>query len=287
MARRAEANFVITGDASGAERAFDHVGDAARDMASDVGSSAKRMSDDMDKGTRSIGDGIDASESKFRGLGDTIAGTGDIMQGFKDGNIAGIAMGFADLAGGITDFVVPALGAMKGAILTGLAPALTAISAHPLIAGILAGGVIILGLIALEKKFGIVSGAVEALKGVFDGVWPAIRGTLNLIVGGLEAVGNAAIDVATAPIGLLNKIPGVKSIVPNVPHISLPRFHQGGVVPGVGDQLAVLQGGETVLPRGATGGGVSIVVQGSVITERDLGRIVADALRQNKLIGVT
>ena len=80
-------------------------------MADDVGKSARRMSDDIDKGSRDIGGAIDDSEGKFRGLGDTIGGTGDIMEGFKTGNVATMAMGFADLAGGISDFVIPALGA--------------------------------------------------------------------------------------------------------------------------------------------------------------------------------
>ena len=54
------------------------------------------------------------------------------------------------------------------------------------------------------------------------------------------------------------------------------------------ETLAVLQAGERVSARGAGGpGGVTIIVQGSVITERDLGRVVAGALRQNRLIGVT
>lgn len=70
-------------------------------------------------------------------------------------------------------------------------------------------------------------------------------------------------------------------------------FHDGGVVPGPrgSNQLIMAAGGETILPTHKTGGGgggnVTVIVQGSVITERDLGRVVADALRQNRLVGVT
>ena len=304
MARRAEVNVDIRGDASDATQAFDRVGAAAKDMADDVGKQAMRMSDDMDKGSRDIGGAIDSSEGKFRGLGDTIGGTGDILDGFKEGNIAGIAMGFADLAGGITDFVVPAITAMKGAILTGLAPALTAISAHPLIAAILIGGAIIGGLILLEKKFGVVSGAVNWLK---DNALQPLWDLFKNVFGWFKSNWDQLADILKGPFTTAfdwikrawnNTVGGFRFEVPDwIPGVggkgfSIPRMHSGGVVTGVpgSEQLRVLQAGETVLPRGQSamgGGGVSIVVQGSVITERDLGRIVADALRQNKLIGVT
>jgi len=103
-------------------------------------------------------------------------------------------------------------------------------------------------------------------------------------------VANGIIDAMTKPVDLLNKIPGVKSFVPDIPDIRLPRLHTGGIVPGVAGQpvLSLLQAGETVMPRGAgPAGGVTVIVQGSVISERDLGRVVADALRNNRLIGVT
>lgn len=73
----------------------------------------------------------------------------------------------------------------------------------------------------------------------------------------------------------------------------LPFFHDGGVVPGPpGANVPIMaQAGETVIPNGRRasggGGGVVINVAGSVITDRDLGRIVADALRNNALIGVS
>jgi hypothetical protein len=54
----------------------------------------------------------------------------------------------------------------------------------------------------------------------------------------------------------------------------------------------VVHGGETITPYGRSaqnvgGGGLVVNVYGSVISERDLGRVVADAVRQNRLLGVT
>lgn len=271
----------IQGDDSDIQDAFDNVGRGARDMAKDIDTSA----DDASTGFGKLGEGIDNSESKFRGLGDTIGGTGDIMQGFKDGNIVGVAMGFADLAGGITEFVVPALTAMKGAILTGLAPALTAISAHPLIAGILAGGAIIAGLIVLEKKFGVVSGAVGFLKDALGKVLEPLGG----IIGGFKDLWNSTIGGKGFSFGGID-LPGPLD-VPGF-ELRIPTLHTGGFVPGVAGQdvLTRLQAGEWVGARGTTDRAqqpLTINVYGSLIHERDLPAVVAAAGRAAPLIGVT
>lgn len=290
MAAGNRVELIFAGDDKQLQKTFSNVGSGAKDMADDVGKASKRMASDTDLASTGIAEGIDSSERRFRGMGDAINGTGDIMEGFRTGNVALLAMGFADMAGAATDFIIPALNTLKTAILTGLAPAFSLIAAHPLIAGILIGGAIIAGLVVLEKKFGLVSGAVRGLGDIFSSIWPGIKAVINGILGGLEFIGNAAIKVVAAPISLLNKIPGVSSIVPNVPNIRLPRLHTGGVFPGVGGRegLALLQAGEMITPRGQNaGGGITINVGGSVITERDLGRIVADALRNNRLIGVT
>lgn len=290
MASGNRVELIFAGDSTSLEKSFAKVGSASTEMATDVGKASKRMADDAGGASKNIGDSIGDQESKFQGLASTINGTGDVMEGFKTGNVATMAMGFADLADGISKSVMPALMFMKTTLLTGLAPALTMISAHPLIAGLIGGAAIIAGLILLEKKFGLVSGAVGALGDVFADIWPGIKAVINGIIGGLEFIANAAIRAVTAPIGVLNMIPGVKSIIPDVPQVRLPRLHTGGVFPGVAGRegLAVLQAGETVSgPGQGGGGGITINVGGSVITERDLGRIVADALRNNRLIGVT
>lgn len=280
-----EVKTIFTGDDSDLQKSFKDVGSGAKSMASDVGKASRDMADSSKGAGRDIAGAVDSSEGKFRGLGDAIGGTGDVMEGFKSGNVAQMAMGMADLAGSMSALVIPALTALKTTILTQVGPALTFLAANPIILGILAGGAIIAGLIILEKKFGLVSKAVGGLGDVFAAIWPGVKGVLNLILGGLEAIGNAAIAVALAPVSILNKIPGIKSIVPDVPKIHLPRFHSGGVM--AQDGLALLQAGERVTPAGGSGSGggaQTIIVQ---IGDREIGRVVADALRQNKLIGVS
>lgn len=280
-----ETRFLLTGDSSDAEAAFAKVGSSSKDMADDVDTSSRRLADSTHGASEGIAGAVDASEGKFRGLGDVIGGTGDVMDGFREGNVAQMAMGFADLAGGMTELVIPALTALKGFLLTGLAPALTAISAHPLIAGILIGGAIIGGLFLLEKKFGIVSDAVRALKGAFDFLWEGVKFVLNGIAAGLEGLVNIGLKGVLAPLAFANAIPGVGALVPDVPTIHLPRLHTGGIAGR--DTLAVLQQGEQVIPRGqGRGEGLTINISG-VGMGRDFGEAVARALRDNRLIGAT
>jgi hypothetical protein len=59
---------------------------------------------------------------------------------------------------------------------------------------------------------------------------------------------------------------------------SLPTFQQGGVVPGFGPQLAIVHGGETVIPRGQASS-QPIVMQ--VVLD---GRVIAEAVRKENVV---
>jgi hypothetical protein len=282
MARGNTVELVFAGDDQQLQKTFANVGQGADKMAGDVGSASKRMADDSNLANSKIGEGIDGSERKFRGLGDIVGGTGDVMEGFKTGNVQSLAMGFADLAGGMSDFVIPAIQGMRTAILTGLAPALTAISAHPLIAGILIGGAIIAGLILLEKKFGLVSTALGFVKDAAGAVLEAIGG----IVRGFRDLWNSTVGGRGFTFGGID-LPGPL----DVPGFSLriPTLHTGGMVPGVAGQNvpAILQAGEMVTARGQGAGNTIVVNVSGVGMGRDFGDAVARALRDNRLIGVT
>lgn len=139
----------------------------------------------------------------------------------------------------------------------------------------------------------------NALKAVWDGiiagvkmVWDGVqmyfgfwRGILDRVVGWVRAIPNrirnalsGLADAISAPFragfqaakDFWNSTLGgrgfdIPSWVPGVGGNSFrfPRFHQGGVVPGApgSEMMAILQAGETVIPAGQSGGGVTIVVQ--------------------------
>lgn len=99
--------------------------------------------------------------------------------------------------------------------------------------------------------------------------------------------------------GVVDPLKNIKALGPILPGVNpatninaygpaLPRHHTGGMVPGpAGSPTPILAlGGERVVQGGGGGGGVNIYVSG-VGMGRDFGKAVADALRDNQLIGVT
>lgn len=301
MARRAEVNVHVTADATSVDRAFDRVGDSAKAMANDVGKSTRDMGAGLDR----VGEGADDFERKTIGLRDAVTGTGDVLRGFKEGDMTLVLTGFADLASSVANFAGPViksvltrLGILTTATVTqtGATTAAataqtglnTALSLNPI-------GLVVIAIAALVAGFVLAWKNSETFRKVVTASFDAVKDAAGAVLEAIGSVVRAFRDLWNSTVGGKGfTIGGVDLPGPfDIPEVNvrIPRLHSGGVVGGVpgSDQLRVLQAGETVLPRGQSpgGGGVSIVVQGSVITERDLGRIVADALRQNKLIGVT
>jgi SLT domain-containing protein len=89
-----------------------------------------------------------------------------------------------------------------------------------------------------------------------------LKGVLNVGIGMLEKFANAALDAVTAPVGILNKIPGVKSIIPDVPNIHIPRLAAGGIVSRPTLAMIGERGPEAVIPlgRGGAGGPMTVVL---------------------------
>jgi phage-related protein len=88
-----------------------------------------------------------------------------------------------------------------------------------------------------------------------DGIRNAFRGAFNFVA-----------DIWNNTVGRINFtipswVPGIGGNNFGVPKI--PKFHTGGVVPGMQGQemLAMLQAGERVVPRGGSGGGATITIQ--------------------------
>ena len=80
---------------------------------------------------------------------------------------------------------------------------------------------------------------------MWDGMKQGAKAALNFVIDNI----NNAVKALNFLIQGINYIPGVS--IPYIPYI--PRFHTGGVVPGVAgsEMLAVLQAGERVIPEQA------------------------------------
>jgi len=249
--------------------AFDRVGDSSRKM-------SKQVDDSAASHTR-LGERVGNNEQKFMGTADLLDGLGATF-GVNTAGATALARGLGDLSGGfeIVSGIIPGITSM----FPRLAGAMTFISAHPLIIGLLVGGAIIAGLVLLEKKFGVVSGAVGALGDAMQAAWNGgIKPAINLIIGGVELLARAW----AMPFTLLSKIPGVGNLVPSgLANIRLPRLDVGGTVLQTG--IAVVHRGEVVSPAvggspSPTGGGtINIYVAGSVVSDAELVDVVHDGL---------
>jgi len=131
------------------------------------------------------------------------------------------------------------------------------------------------------------------------------------IVAGLKAAKDAIINAFLDLINWFKELPGkiwdaIKGIPDKIkeafklPEIKLPSisgigekvggffsgvgeklkfWQEGGIVPGIGPQLAVVHGGETIIPKGkGLGGDINIYIQGGNYLDREAGEKFAEIL---------
>jgi phage-related protein len=313
MASKPTVTLTLAGDESKLTQAFDRVGQSSESMADKVDSSSSKMAD-AGSGLDSLGEKTDSSEQKFQGLADTITGTGDIMTGFREGDIVGMATGFADLAGGLTEFVIPALSSLATFMMGPLRAAMSFIAAHPLLLflGLLTVAIItlwttsetfrniVMGVFRAVGDFiiGVFGGAINWLTGAWNGVIGFFSGFGDKIgralgnIGGFfesafKGAANLAIGAVNWMIDQINKlITGVNHINPfdDIPHIpKLNRMHTGGKVPGMpGEEvMMILQGGETVSTSSQGGGGAGLRFMGN--TDTALAQLIMNMIRLGKI----
>ncbi|MGE3448691.1 MAG: hypothetical protein AB7H92_14050 [Microbacteriaceae bacterium] len=82
----------VSSATASARQDIERLGDTAKET-------GQKMARDFEGAFDSLGEGAGGAEQKFIGLSDSITGTQDVMEGLKTGNVAQLAMGFADLAG--------------------------------------------------------------------------------------------------------------------------------------------------------------------------------------------
>lgn len=290
--------LVFAGDSKSLERTFERVGTGAKDMAG----SLDRASGDVKKfgaGMDTVNESVDKSEGKFMGAADLLDGLGGAFGLPTDGAV-GMARSFADLAGGFSTLLGPAISgiltkigilttatAAEATATTGAAAAQTSLNlaflANPI-------GIFIAALIALGAAVVIAWKNSETfrdiVKGAFNAVLTAFNTLKDGIVTGVRFMGDLFIGIGkTLAAPYVEAFKLIKSIWNNtiggfgfefggwdppgpgsIPGIKfkIPSMHTGGVVPGpVGAEMPILAlGGETVLPIGQapTGGPVNVRV---------------------------
>lgn len=293
--------LTFAGDSANLEKTFDRVGESAQSMSSEVGRASNRMADSSSALDR-FGEAADETDTRAMGFRDTITGLSDAMAYFNDDSLTTeerlLTLGFAvgDLASGIYNFIIPSIKALSGWLRIGLGGAMTFIQKHPLALALTAlAGVFVLlwtnsetfrdivtgvfnavwsvvksvaGWIVGRWKWavGVMSSAARSLGRFFSGIWDSLKSGAKTALNFVIDILNRAIGALNTLINGINYIPGV-----SIPHIpTIPRFHQGGKVPGAPgtEMLAILQAGETVIPanRSTDSGGVAFRFVGNTDT---------------------
>lgn len=122
------------------------------------------------------------------------------------------------------------------------------------------GGAIEAIMPIIEGVMDVFGGLIDFITGVFSGNWEQawngivdmFKGIFNLIPTIVEGIINDAIAAVNGIIWGINQLTGAIGIpaIPEIPNVSLPRFHTGGIVDfAMGEGPALLKGGEMVLTQ--------------------------------------
>lgn len=289
MSSKPTVTATLAGDESDLTRAFDQVGKAADQMESKVDESSRGLND---ASTRfdSLAESSDTAETRFTGFYDTIGGARDALAAWNDESLSTtdrlVALGQAgaDLAGGFTGFLIPALQGLWTTLTTTVIPSIwsftTALLANP-ITWIVLGIAALIGILYLlgvrwddvKNIVGNVVGWIRDrwtdLMGWFSGIpgWfgRIFSGIGNAISGAFKSALNWVIDRLNWLVDRANDlIYGINAVspfndIPSIPHI--PRMHTGGIVQGrPGQEVPILARAGERIESNVGGGGAGLTV---------------------------
>lgn len=319
MASKPSVTLTFAGDADKLTRAMSDVGGASERLGHQVGDASEKMRH-AGVSAEGLAEHTDTAETRAQGFADVLTGVKDGLSAWGDESLSTqdklIAMGQAgaDLAGGMTSFVIPAVAALGSGLKTGLGGALNFIAAHPIVFALLAIAAILVLLWTHSETFRrIVTAAFGAaadfvmhtLGGAFDWVvgkitWfiDASRQAADKVIGFFRGVGDG---IAGAFRGALNFVAdawnngigrfslSIPSWVPvlgghtfSMPNI--PRFHGGGLVPGMpGTEVPIIaQAGERLTRAGAASSDVTVRFAGNLAD--GLAELIMELIRVGKIV---
>ncbi len=286
--------LVFAGDSSKLEGTFDRVGQAAKEMGTDFDKAegkSRSFSGAMDK----AGGAADASESKFMGAADLLDGLGGAF-GLPTEGATNMMRSFGDLSGGFA-MLQPMIGSL-GTMFTTLG---TTLITPPVGIILLIAGLVAALVIAYQKSEtfrDIVQGAFNTVKDAAVSLWDFIKDLPDKLWGLAGAIKDAILWPYKTAFNLVSKVwnntvgklsfeipswvPGMGGKGFSMP--KLPEFHTGGVVPGTpGSNVPIMaMAGETVIPAGGGAMNVTVIVQGTVVAERQLIDLIHEGLLQKQ-----
>jgi len=153
----------------------------------------------------------------------------------------------------------------------------------------------------ISRIFDFIKGGISLLINVFgsikDGISNAFSTIYDLITWPFRTAFNFIADAWNNTVGQLSFtmpdwVPVIGGKGFSMP--KLPKFHDGGIVPGPAgkEMLAILEGGEVVIPRnavqnGVSAGGINVVINTVAGDPIEIERIVIDAIARANRRGMT
>lgn len=280
MAERNTVSLTFAGDATQLDRALDQVGRGAKDMAQDV-EDANEKARRFSRSAEDVGEGLGTAAGKFRATNDLVDGFATTV-GLSLPPQAGMIMGFADMADGLGEALIPALAKARPVMM-----ALNAtMRANPFMTVVTVLAALTAAFVVAYKKSetfrNIVDGSLRAVKTAFKVVSEAIAAYVNIwlapwraAIEGIKWLWDQTIGRLEVP-DWVGKVGGIAGKVAG----KIPGFAGGGNHAGgwrvVGENGPELErtGPSMIVPNRALAGGSGQIE----VTVRTEGLI--DALRK-------
>jgi phage-related protein len=171
---------------------------------------------DMGSRTEAASEAADGAESKFIGFVDSLSGAQGIMQGFTDSSLtmserlAVIGQGAADLAGGMANFLIPALGGMWQKIVSSTAATWALSAAQTAWSAVTKGAAIAMGVLnavmranpimtvitiiaLLVAGFMVLWNRSAGFRDFFIGMWKGIQSVVGGVVDWIKGAWNGVV----------------------------------------------------------------------------------------------
>ena len=124
-------------------------------------------------------------------------------------------------------------------------------------------------------------GMANAVIGVVELLANGVILSINAIIGAWNSLGFSLPPVNLGPLGTFGGVNISTPDIPLIPRANIPRLQDGGIVTRPTLALIGEAGPEAVIPLGrGAGAGVTINVQGSIIMQQELERVIAGAVNR-------